>query len=370
MPAPVQASLMKNPSQEPIRLINRPHFLVLDGLRGVAAITVLIFHFMEIIVPDPSKSFITHGYLAVDFFFCLSGFVIAYAYDNRIGQSGSWAFFRLRLIRLHPLVVIGALIGLICFVIDPFSKLYVLKGPGKTALMFISGSLMIPYPAVPERYHNLFHLNPPTWSLMWEYIANIVYALILYRISRKTLMGLTIIAAIALCITATVYGNVGVGWGIGNEYGGLPRVAGSFLLGMLVFRSGWRINNALGFVPIAVLLLLAFLVPYRTGLNRYTEPFLVLIYFPFLIALGAGTQTGQFWNGCCKWLGDLSYPLYMVHYPFIWLFMSYLEARKPAAAQLWVLVPILTVALLTFAHLIMTYVDTPIRRYLSGKRIA
>lgn len=360
---------MKSLNQAQSRLAIRPHFLVLDGLRGVAAVSVLIFHFMEIIIPDPTKSFITHGFLAVDFFFCLSGFVIAYAYDNRIGQLGSWAFFRLRLIRLEPLVVIGAVIGLICFVLDPFNNLYAIKGAGKTALMFLSAVLMIPYPAVPERYYNLFHLNPPTWSLLWEYIANIVYALVLYRISRKTLTVLTIIAAVALCITTYAYGNIGVGWGIGNAGGGVFRVAGSFLLGMLVFRSGWRITNSLGFVPISVLLLLAFLVPYRTGLNEFTEPFLVLIYFPFLIALGAGTQTRQSDSGLCKQLGDLSYPLYMVHYPFIWLFYSYMEARKPTAAHLWVLVPVLAVALIVFAYLIMRYVDTPIRRYLSGKRV-
>jgi len=66
----------------------RQHFEILDGLRGVAAIAVVIFHFMEITIPDPKNNFIAHAYLAVDFFFCLSGFVIAYAYDDRLSKIG------------------------------------------------------------------------------------------------------------------------------------------------------------------------------------------------------------------------------------------------------------------------------------------
>lgn len=87
----------------------KQHFEILDGLRGIAAISVVIFHFMEFVVPDYNKSFIAHAYLAVDFFFCLSGFVIAYAYDNKLKNLGNTLFFKLRLIRLHPLVVIDRL---------------------------------------------------------------------------------------------------------------------------------------------------------------------------------------------------------------------------------------------------------------------
>ena len=93
--------------------IVKKHFEVLDGLRGMAALAVVVFHFMEVIEPDYSRNFIGHGFLAVDFFFCLSGFVIAYAYDGRIDSLGLGEFFRSRLIRLHPLVVIGSVLGLL-----------------------------------------------------------------------------------------------------------------------------------------------------------------------------------------------------------------------------------------------------------------
>src|SRR5882757_5846109 len=85
----------------------KQHFEILDGLRGIAALAVVTFHFMEWAYADYSKDFIGHGFLAVDFFFCLSGFVTGYAYDDRIGKMGIMEFFKSRIIRLHPLVILG-----------------------------------------------------------------------------------------------------------------------------------------------------------------------------------------------------------------------------------------------------------------------
>src|SRR3546814_17181341 len=96
---------------QPDTLKTKQHFEILDGLRGIAALAIVIFHFMEWIYADFSENFIAHGFLAVDFFFCLSGFVIGYAYDNRMEKMGILEFFKRRLIRLHPLVIFGAEIG-------------------------------------------------------------------------------------------------------------------------------------------------------------------------------------------------------------------------------------------------------------------
>src|SRR6478735_11217573 len=99
-------------------LKTKQHFEILDGLRGIAALAIVVFHFMEWVFSDPSKNFIGHGFLAVDFFFCLSGFVIGYAYDNRIDKIGVKEFFKSRLIRLHPLVIFGSVLGLVGFLLD------------------------------------------------------------------------------------------------------------------------------------------------------------------------------------------------------------------------------------------------------------
>lgn len=347
-------------------LTTKQHFEILDGLRGVAAIAVVIFHFMEFIVPDYHDNFIAHGYLAVDFFFCLSGFVIAYAYDNRLGKMGMWQFFKLRLIRLHPLVIIGSALGLVAFVFDPFSNLYDVYS-GKTFLMFIASCFLIPYPLVHERYFNFFHLNPPTWSLFWEYVANIFYALIFVRLRKPALWILTIIAAILVCSEAYRSTYLGVGWGGDNFTGGGIRVFYSFLAGMLVYRMNWIIKSKVGFFGLSLLLMIAFLVPFSSKINYITDPVIVLFYFPLLIALGAGAVLTPFSHKICTFSGDISYPLYMVHYPFLWMLLSYLEQKKLSMNDMIVITCVGTVFLIVFAYLIMIKIDIPVRTYLRSK---
>ncbi|MDN3548047.1 acyltransferase family protein [Mucilaginibacter aquaedulcis] len=347
-------------------LKSKQHFEILDGLRGVAAVAVVIFHFMEIAVPDYTKSFIAHAYLAVDFFFCLSGFVIAYAYDQRLNKIGLLKFFKLRLIRLHPLVIIGSIIGLIAFVFDPFSNLHEAYS-NKTLLMFLASCFMVPYPLVHERYFNLFHLNPPTWSLFWEYIANIVYVLVLVKVRNKALWLLTLIGAVALCYEAHISGNLGVGWGGDNISGGGIRVFYSFLAGILIYRSGWIINSRLGFISSSALLVFVFLIPFAGKTNPFVDPLIVIFFFPPLVALGAGAKLKSSYTSICRFSGDVSYPLYMIHYPFIWLFMSWVELKKPSINEMSIVMILGVTLLLVVAYLVMIFIDEPIRRYLKNK---
>ncbi|UOR03763.1 acyltransferase [Hymenobacter aerilatus] len=342
----------------------RPHLEVLDGLRGLAAVAVVVFHFMEIIIPDSSKNFIGHGYLAVDFFFCLSGFVIAYAYDNRIAGMGFGRFIALRLIRLHPLILIGTVIGLVEFLFDPLVDLHAVYGSGNAVLLVLSSALLIPYPLVKERYANIYHLNPPTWSLLWEYVASIFYALLLFRLRNKVLWALTVVAAVVLFYAAYHFKNLAAGWSGETFWGGGARVFFSFLAGMLVYRSQWILPSRLGLGGVSILLLLALLSPFSDQYNWLTEPLIAIFYFPFLIALGAGTQVSDRLAAVCTFSGEISYPLYIIHYPFIWLFYSYFQIQKPGTNQLSVLVPLATGALLLMAYLTLIWLDIPIRRRL------
>lgn len=341
-----------------------PHFGLLDGLRGVAALAVVLYHFMEIVQPDPARNFTAHSYLAVDFFFCLSGFVIAYAYDGRLAQLGVWRFLQRRLIRLHPLVVIGSLLGLLTFWLDPFSNL-VAKYTDRLPWMTLASCLLIPYPMVPERYFNLFHLNPPTWSLFWEYVANVVYALVLVRLRPRQLGVLLVLAATAICYESRAVGQLGVGWGGENAGGGAIRVAYSFLIGLGLYRFNWLLRSRLGFGALTILLLGAFFFPFVPRINRFVDPVLVLLCLPLLVALGAGAAPAPRLNGLYRFLGDLSYPLYMVHYPFIWIFVSYQEKEKPTAGTLAVLIPVAMLALVLLAYAVLRWVDAPVRRYLT-----
>ena len=360
---------MNSPQASPGALQTRPHFEILDGLRGLAAVAVVLFHFMEFVTPDYHDSFIAHGYLAVDFFFCLSGFVIAYAYDGRVRQLGTGRFFVLRLIRLHPLVLIGATLGLLTFVFDPFSALYAKYGPGQTLGLYASAATLVPWPNVRERYFNLFYLNAPTWSLCWEYLANVAYVLVLFRLPRRALTALLAVAVVVLGCTAYHYNNLAVGWGGENFWGGGGRIFYSFLAGMLIYRANWIIPSRLGFASLGVLLTAAFLVPWSDRVDWIVDPLIVLLYFPLLVALGAGATLRPAQRRVCVFSGDISYPLYMIHYPLLWVFLSYLETHKPTLRQMGSFVPVGTLALIGLAYVVLHTLDLPLRGWLRRRLV-
>ncbi|MCW3464505.1 acyltransferase family protein [Chitinophaga nivalis] len=350
---------------QPDPLKTKQHFEILDGLRGIAALTVVVFHFMEMVY-EPSKNFVGHGFLAVDFFFCLSGFVIGYAYDQRMGQMGLTAFFKSRIIRLHPLVILGSVLGLLAFLFDPFGDQATLYSGGKVLLLFLASALMIPFPVMPERSFNLFSLNAPAWSLFWEYVANIVYAFVLVKISRRWLVGLTICAAAILSAVAYRAGNVMGGWGKESFPDGGARIFYSFLAGLLIFRFNLIIKNKLGFVGLTVLLLMAFMMPYG-AYNWLAELLVVLCYFPLLISLGAGAILTPGLKNICEFSGKISYPIYMTHYAVIWIFSNYYNSHHPNTTQLTVIIITGTLLLIGFAYAAMIAFDIPVRKYLQKR---
>ncbi|MBO9152211.1 acyltransferase family protein [Chitinophaga sp. GCM10012297] len=355
-----------NNTSAPI-LQTKQHFEILDGLRGIAALAVVIFHFMEWVYTDASKNFIGHGFLAVDFFFCLSGFVIGYAYDDRIAKMGVLEFFKSRLIRLHPLIVAGSVLGLLAFLFDPFGGNPGSYSAAKIIVAFLCSMLLIPFPVIADRGFNLFSFNAPSWSLFWEYVANIVYAFILYRLKRGYLVLLTIISAVAICFVAYRSGNLLGGWSGPTFWDGSARISYSFLAGLLIYRSNWIIKNRLGFTGMAVLLFLAFLMPFSNR-NWLTEPLIVLFYFPLLIALGAGAALKPGLQKICVFSGKISYPLYMTHYAVLWMFGNYYTNYKPGAMQLTFIIIAGVILLVGAAYLVMVFYDIPIRKYLTDKR--
>jgi peptidoglycan/LPS O-acetylase OafA/YrhL len=342
----------------------KQHFEILDGLRGVAALAVVIFHFMEMFILDYAENFIAHGFLAVDFFFCLSGFVVAYAYDDRVGKMGMLSFFKARLVRLHPLVILGTVLGLLAFIFDPFGNQWENYSAWQLVLLFLASSLLIPYPVMSERAFNLFGLNAPAWTLFWEYIANIAYALVLHRLKRIWLLILAGFAAIGIFYIANAANNVAGGWGNTTFWHGGARVAFSFLAGMCIFRYQLILKNKLGFPVLVLLLFASFLVPYREAWNWLTEPLIVIFYFPLLISLGAGTSLNPAHQKICRFSGKISYPLYITHYFAIWSFANYYAKTQPSNQTLAWVIPSVIALQIIVAYLAMRFYDIPIRKRL------
>ncbi|MCY1535605.1 Acyltransferase family protein [compost metagenome] len=217
-----------------------------------------------------------------------------------------------------------------------------------------------------DRGFNLFGLNAPSWSLFWEYVANLLYGLVLYKISRRYLLLLTFIAAVLLCSVAYRAGNLLGGWSGPTFWDGAVRVSFSFLAGLLIYRSKWIIQNKLGFIGVALLLSLAFVMPY-TEWNWLTESLVVLFYFPLLIALGAGAKLNTGLKKICVFSGKISYPLYMSHYAVLWMFGNYYNSYKPDTQQLTIIIIAAVILLTIAAYLIMIFYDKPVRKYLSDK---
>jgi peptidoglycan/LPS O-acetylase OafA/YrhL len=225
---------------------------------------------------------------------------------------------------------------------------------------------MVPVPVMEERFFNLFALNAPAWSLFWEYVVNIVYALVLYRVGRRSLGALTLIAAVGILFVSYNAGNLLGGWSKDNFMDGGARVAYSFLAGLLLFRSNWILKNRLGFLGLALLLSLAFLMPWTT-FNWLTEALVVLLYFPLLVSLGAGATLSPGLRKVCHFSGNISYPLYMTHYAGIWFFGNYFTTNNPPAGELYFIIIGGIIFLVGFAYLVMVLYDIPVRKYLEKK---
>ena len=280
---------------------------------------------------------------------------------------GLKTFIKLRLIRLQPLVIIGSVLGLLTFLFDHYSNLYSIYGFKETALIFLTSAFLIPYPVVSERYFNLFNLNAPSWSLFWEYVANLVYATILFKASRKVLPPLVLLAAAGLFYVSWNSGSLLGGWSGGTFFDGLARISFSFLVGMFIFRSNWIIKNKLGLPGTSALLLLAFLTPYNEQWNWLVDLLIVVVYFPLIVSLGAGAGLAGKHYKINQFSGDISYPLYMTHYPFMWVFANYVVVTEPGIAQLSWVIPLSIILLISLAYLVTKFLDFPIRRYFTDK---
>ena len=348
----------------PDQLTNKPHYLILDGLRGVAAILVVIFHLFEAYFPVPADHPMHHGYLAVDFFFLLSGFVVGYAYDDRWNRMTIGQFFKIRLVRLQPLVILGVVIGAICFWFDPSKADLHVSLLKLIGVMFIS-FLLVPAPDV-RGWGETHPLDGPCWSLLQEYIGNILYALVGRKMSKVALWVLVIIAAIALTITAEWHGDVGTGWSYETIWIAFIRMLFPFFAGLLLFRSSKLVKIPFTFPLCSLLLAALFFMP-TFKYNGFYEAACIITAFPFIVAAGAGGQVSGRWAKLCKFSADISYPIYITHYPFIYIYTMWVAEKKPSPQQIVPVAIGLFLFFILLAYAALKLYDEPVRRWLKRK---
>jgi peptidoglycan/LPS O-acetylase OafA/YrhL len=352
----------------------KEHFEVLDGLRGSAAFLIVIFHLFNYSFGfDSPLSLVRHAYLAVDFFFGLSGFVVAYAYDDRWTKMSIPQFFRIRLIRLHPMVLLGATLGLLGYLFDPFGKATNHTSAPMLLLAYATSLLLLPSPPVGGRPEETQALNGPAWSLMQEYLGNIAYALILRRLRAITLGIVYGLSGLLLIWVANKKGSMDGGWGYPDIWMAPLRLTASFVMGLWLYRIQARIRRPkVGLLVLSLVLLVVFQMPKfpsvgGLSLNGLYDAACVLLLFPLIILCGAHSEAGAGMMKLCKFSGKLSYPLYITHISFVYVLANYAHTRHPGKPVVLTWIFLVLPLAIVVAWLALKYVDEPVRAWLTRR---
>ncbi|RYZ91639.1 MAG: acyltransferase [Proteobacteria bacterium] len=363
-------------------LAPKNHYEILDGLRGVAAIMVVAFHVFETLNGgNRFKQIINHGYLAVDFFFLLSGFVVAYAYDDRWQKMTVSQFFQRRLIRLQPMVVMGSIVGAVFFYFQACSVFPLVNQTSvwKMLMMMVIGFTLIPVPISMDirGWQEMHPLNGPAWSLLFEYLANIFYALFVRKFSKAVLAALVFLSACLLTqyLVMGPQGDIIGGWSIDPVQLriGFTRMLFPFFAGVLLSRYGKLIQVKGAFWICSLLLIVSFSAPRFGGtehlwMNGLYEAFCIIILFPILVSIGAGGHfNGKVSAKTSEFLGELSYPLYITHYPLIYTYVAWVTNNKITLSNGLGVGFLLLVCAIVIAYLCLKFFDKPVRTWLTKR---
>jgi peptidoglycan/LPS O-acetylase OafA/YrhL len=324
----------------------RHQFVLLDGLRGVAALAVVITHASYFFPPTPM------AYLAVDFFFMLSGFVLAHAYGERLRQGMTGArFMAIRLIRLYPLYALGTLLFMPILV---RGMTVGTVGIGEGAADVLSAALFLPSPVAAF----LYPLDPPAWSLCLELVANAMFGALAARLAGTLLR--TIVAAGAVSMLLLLRTSIGSAGAWSDFWSGPPRVAFAFFAGVLLYQL-WLKHPPRFAVPAPVIAIALALILFADPPHVYQRTFdgvMVLSVFPVLIWAGASCKPIPLLGRACTVAGDTSYAIYVLHFPLLLYLIKLRAPPNPLFGAAFL------AALLAIAFLAHRYFDLPVRRRL------
>jgi peptidoglycan/LPS O-acetylase OafA/YrhL len=327
-------------------------FGALDALRGIAAILVLTRHTREFWGP---VSFF-QGYLAVDLFFLLSGFVICHAYGARLesGELSVGRFMAIRLIRFYPIYALAALVGLAS---QPTLDLRAVESFA-LALCFIPSWL---YPDS----HALFPTDGPLWSLFFELLVNAGLSTLLARGYKSRLPWILTILGASLVALAWRMNGLDTGFTWRSSPAGLVLASFGICAGYVLCdrTRHWQPRlpgAALGVVGVTTMLLAAPSWDEKDWLYALLCAFVLL---PIAVVLGAKARVPRALQTPFALLGEISYPLYALHAPMGMIVAALLGSRIPPGVA-WPGVGLLMILLLVCWALSRFY-DRPARERLT-----
>jgi len=330
-------------------------FIALDGLRGIAALVVVLHHsgyFFGYVVPE--------GYLAVDFFYVLSGFVLAHAYGHQLTHGmTARRFMAIRLIRFYPLYLLAFTAWL------PIGWAELVHGhvdPRMLAIDVATALLFLPSPLSTDPYP----INAPTGTLFYELLVNAGLGLFARRLSNTVLVVLIVAAGLVLLTCAIVNGDLSDGNLWRTFFVGCARVAFSFPAGILVYRI-WLarklpVNAPVALVAVALLMVLAARPP--QSYQGLFDAVACVVVFPTLIWIGASSKPRPAAAEICKWLGAISYAVYVLHFPMLTLAIKL--AQRHSGLNVWPIGAVFVALVVVAAHLADRFYDGPVRRKLGA----
>jgi len=332
-------------------LSSKSHFEVLDGLRGVAAIAVMLFHSYR------AEGLFHNAWSAVDLFFLLSGFVIAYSSDEQLQHGAPVSQFMLRrLIRLYPMIVLGTLAGVAGAIANYKISASYSYSPWQIVIYGCLTPLLL-----------FFEFNPPFWSIFSELVVNTFYALFAKRLATPVL------ALIVLVGLAVVALGGPFAWDENRNFFlflwlGLARAATGFFGGVLLYKlwKGGRLPRLSGnFVVLSAVLMAVFTFPQEISGWLFPPAFMVMAG---IIVFGVGARPNRL-DKYCALLGQISYPLYALHWPSFHFFGALAGSLGLTAHHYDLVVMAHCLGILVVAYFAMRFYETPMRLYLTRKYV-
>lgn len=343
---------------------------LLDGLRGIAAIFVLFRHTQTFW----NFSFY-HSYLAVDLFFILSGYVIAQNYNKKlISTEISRGFFiSARLIRLYPVYLFSIALSILALIYKTQSN----QDPNEIkniAWIVLFSLAFIPFPT--QSKDDLFVLNGPHWSLLFEIIANAIYVFLVKKLNKFFLASTISACGLGLVYICFKNNNLDIGytWSPLSFAGGFCRSTFGFFMGIFMFSNKENISSKIPsllkrspLLPVFIVTAILSMPKFnRFNLNQLIDLFSVFIIFPFCITL-ASTAPHTITTKALSITGTASYPLYVLHVPVsiivgVFIEKNIIPINKPLLGILFL------TTIVAICYIIEKHIDVPIRKKLTSLR--